>query len=382
MKGNVENIRVGINADGYPEKRNIIDVAPFQIVKVRDLMKTLDYAYFRLMKKNHPVWHNRFTDAGLSRVHIFHFFNAISTGKRPWVVTFENELPRYNTTSRYLMEALARDACKKIIAISQNAFNIQLKVLENYPELKHSIISKMCVMHPPQKLQLPSNSIKNKTLTKIHFTFVGAAFFRKGGKQLLDAFLRLKKEKPEVHLHVVTTFAKDHWLDEEYGPADIDTCKKLINENAGFITHYNHLPNEAIIELLKKTNVAVFPSFGETYGYFTLEAQACGCPVITTNSWAFTECNNNERGWVLDLPIAMVNGGKRADIGTAEKKKAYSRELTDKIFKTMLDICNNPAVIHQKSLKCLEYIEENHSPEKYKEELAGVYLSALNKKVK
>src|SRR5688572_15434842 len=102
------NITVGINTAGYPEKRNIIDSRPphVRIKQVKDLMKGIDYLYFKARNKNHRFFHNVFKDFGTGRVDLYHFFNVISLGKTPWIVTFENELPRHNHQSAYLVKKL------------------------------------------------------------------------------------------------------------------------------------------------------------------------------------------------------------------------------------------------------------------------------------
>lgn len=368
---------IGINADGYPEKRNIIVPCPqgFKTKKVRDLLKLMDYLHFKLKRKNHRFFHNAFYDFNLGQVDLYHFFNTISLGKTPWVVTFENELPRFNADSKKLLKALAGSSCKKIIALSYNAKKVQEFHLKKHPEFAEQIMDKLIVLHPPQKLisSTPHKFVKGETLKLI---FIGASFFRKGGKELVDAFFELAKVYSNLHLTIVSSFSIDHWFDEEYSSNDIANYKQLILQSDK-ITYHSHIQNDKVLELLQHSHMAFLPSYGETFGYSVLEAQACGCPVVTTNSWAFNEFNNDELGWVLDMPTIEVNGGLRADIGTVQKKHAYAKLLEQKIKDAIESVVLNPEQIEQKSVKVIQQIREQYSVQNYSEKLKTIYGEAL-----
>jgi glycosyltransferase involved in cell wall biosynthesis len=369
---------VGINSTGYNETRNIIVPTPdfAEVRKTLDLMKMIDFAYFKIRKKNHLFFHNTYLDAGFKNFDLLHFYNTVSLGKRPWIVTYENDVPRHNPDSRYLLKKLAGDACKQIIAMTQNAFNIESAFLDNYPDLKDKILAKITILPPPQKLYVEEKKLIGNE--KIQFTFVGGAFFHKGGKEMLLAFIRALQEVKNIHLNIVSAFAFTYWYDSEYSSKDILEMKQIMSANNEHITYHASLPNDKIIELFKNSHVGLLPSFGETYGYSVLEAQACGCPVITNNSWAFPEFNSNESGWLLDLPTSIVKGGLRSDIGTAEKKAAFSKLMIEKLVQTILHIASNPGEVETKSAKAIENIRCNHSVEKHRAILADFYLKAIS----
>lgn len=373
-----DQIVVGINSTGYNERRNIIVPKPdnVEIKKMLDLMKVLDFAYFKIFKKNHLFLHNVYCDLGLKKADIFHFYNAVSTGKRPWFVTYENDVPRHNPDSRYLLKKLVGSSCKQIISMTKNAYNIESHYLDRHPDLKEKILNKIIILPPPQELYVDKKKeIQNQ---KIHFTFVGGTFFHKGGKELLFAFIKLLNEFKNVHLNIVSAFAFTKWYDTEYTLKDVHEMKTLISQFPDSISHFESLPNDAIIELFKNSHVGLLPSYGETYGYAVLEAQACGCPVITTNAWAFSEFNSNESGWLLDLPTITERGGLKFDVSDLEKKKKFSAILEQRLFETMVEICTNTDIIQKKSAVAIQNIREKHSVENHRATLSKFYQDALS----
>lgn len=53
---------------------------------------------------------------------------------------------------------------------------------------------------------------------------------------------------------------------------------------------------------MKNSHVGLLQTWSDTYGYSVLEFQACACSVITTDLRALPEINNNEVGWLIELP--------------------------------------------------------------------------------
>ena len=58
--------------------------------------------------------------------------------------------------------------------------------------------------------------------------------------------------------------------------------KKII-KGSDWITHYETLPNDYVLELMREQHVGLLPTWSDTYGYSVLEFQGIGVPVITTN---------------------------------------------------------------------------------------------------
>jgi len=155
---------------------------------------------------------------------------------------------------------------------------------------------------------------------KNYFLFVGTIQPRKNLERIITAFAKL------IHLGGVSLdFARDKqahlrgagdlqfviagqkgWMsDEIYG-----LPKKLGIENR--VKFLGYVPDEKLPELYSGAIALVFPSLFEGFGLPILEAQACGCPVITSNVSSMPEVAG--LGAILVDPYDIddiVNGMKR-----------------------------------------------------------------------
>jgi glycosyltransferase involved in cell wall biosynthesis len=102
----------------------------------------------------------------------------------------------------------------------------------------------------------------------------------KNVKSLIEAFSRLPAElRSRQHLVLVGDVNRNTALQEfvkEHGIA-----KKTVF--AGIV------PDSQLVALYQQASVFVFPSFYEGFGLPVLEAMACGCPVITSNTSSLPE---------------------------------------------------------------------------------------------
>lgn len=370
---------IGTNQISYPQIRNFIDLPHgYSFIEERDVFTIFLNQYFRLTKKVHPLYQFLHYHPGFSRVKLRHFFNTISFNKTPWIVTFETTIPRLGNAPNWIyrkaINCLASDSCKKIIAISQNAYNLQLDYLEkNYPQCLDVIKNKMMVMHPPQKLLLKSYSDKKTPVYKIVFTIVGSDFFRKGGLEVLNVFNRLIPSYPQLQLNIVSTM--------EYGDYASQTTKMdylkamgIIENYPNNISHFEILSNSEVLDLFKKSHIGLLPTWGETYGYSVLEAQAAGCPVISTNLRALPEINNNKIGWVIEVPMLENRNGK---IGNKKERKTFQDSLESNLKAYILEILQAPQLIKDKAINGLANLKIKNSIENNANILAGIYKSIL-----
>lgn len=128
------------------------------------------------------------------------------------------------------------------------------------------------------------------------------------------------------------------------------------------------------MQILCNSHVALLPTYADTYGYFVLEAQACGCPVISTDIRALPEINNNECGWVINVP---KDGNGNAIINTQEQRQAFSANLQEKLESIVQKIICNPAVILDKGQKALGQIKTKHSPHLHANSLLAIYSQEI-----
>lgn len=364
-------IRVGTTSLGYNHQRNFISL-PFQDIyfsKVHDFNKIISYTKYKLTGKVDYKMINRFNDWGLNNVHLYHFFNTLTPVKKPWLVTYETTLPRSEPYFTKGYEWMSSKFCKRIIAFSQRAYNAQMNLLSKQASYKEAISQKMVVLPPTQKVL--TNGIFKKEIDEVVFTFAGSAFYRKGGWELIQAFERLKQFNPKIKLIVISKLEKGGYKDGHITNEMQRETESILTTNP-LIQYHSYLPNERVLEILKFSDVGILPSWGETYGYFILEAMASGCSVIAPNVSPFPEFVSSEWGWLIDVNTRIMNG-----LEISNPTPENSEMMIKGIIKTVHDILNDPQTLLEKRRAALERISNTHNPYKAARFLEDIYRTSI-----
>lgn len=331
---------------------------------------------------------NQFEDFDLNRVDVLHFSNGISYGRTPWVSSFETILPRFshlvtrhqgkekpkltldNLTHRGL-EALAGKSCLKILAWSQASARMEHDLLADFPsEYNQAILDKLQVLHPPQQPLIEEVRPHDYRQAPLQFMLVGAAFFRKGGREILQAFEKLvRQEDLPLKLVIVSALRLEPYAAHET-EADAAWARQKIAENADWIEYYPQLPNAEVLERMKQTDVGLLPSYADTYGLSVLEAQACGKPVITTDIRALPEINSEQVGWLIKVP---KNDLGEALYTTPEERAELSHAIQAGLEEIIRRIADEPNQIAAKGAAALQRIRQEHDPLAYADALRKVY---------
>jgi glycosyltransferase involved in cell wall biosynthesis len=288
--------------------------------------------------------------------------------------------PRYFTENNDRLNAgfnaLKSDACKKIIAMSDAAYQYQKSFLESH-DVKNTevILNKTITILPAQKPNIQSAIDKKLNPTKFIITAVASnGFFRKGGREIVNAMDYLIDKKFDIHLHLISNFdygdyasksTKDEW----------EIVMKKINKLSSHITCYRNISNEKVIELFKQSHLGLLPTYADSFGYSVLESQSCACPVLSTDVFALPEINNNEIGWLIEVE---KHPNRNAIINTVEERLKFSKRLESGLIESISHIYQNTEELKTKSYKCLEHINVQHSPLKNAQVLEGFYNKILN----
>jgi glycosyltransferase involved in cell wall biosynthesis len=328
--------------------------------------------------------HQDFRSALHRQVDVLHLFNQVSFGRTPWVTTFESVVPRYRSMLNPAMWAasvgdarvqtalklLASTTCRGLIAMSSCNFRMQQRVLDLAPRYADAIQSKMHVLHPPQKLLVSQQHPRNVEISgPMRFVLVGASFHRKGGREVLDVLGRLRREGFDLHLTLVSSIQLDPYASGETA-ADLLSAREEIAANRHWITHHDSLPNDAVLQIMRESHVALLPTYADTYGFSVLEAQACSCPVISTNVRALPEINSSEAGWLIEVPRNMHG---EALYATAQERRDLSAHIAAGLENVVRDIFANPGQILAKSQGAIRRIREKHDPAAFSEKLLAIY---------
>jgi glycosyltransferase involved in cell wall biosynthesis len=319
----------------------------------------------------------------LNKVDILHFFNAVNYGNKPWLTTSEYVIPRYfsanASTTKKGLNTLLKPNFKKLISMSEAAHNHQLNFLKNnFPEYYDAVAEKMMVLLPSQKKLL--NSIDEKTTNPNFLTFTivaSTSFFGKGGREILNAFDVLLQKKYTLKLNIISKFEYGDWASKTT-KQDYEHALKIIEKYPENIKAYNYLENGKVLQMFKETDIGLLPTYADTFGYSVLESQANGCPVISTNVFAIPEINNNNLGWMIDVP-KIENGN--AKIQTEEERKFFSKTLQDGLIQHIENIYNNPQLVKQKAENCLLHIVQNHNPNHNATVIENIYDEIMSGKI-
>lgn len=338
--------------NGYNEVRNFIkpNSHKTKYLRKRDVFNFLVNLSFKVTGKGyHPLFKGLFFNPFINKNKEFHFFNTILIGNNPFEVTFETTLPRLGKAPKWLyklaINQLVKPNCKKIYALSKCAYNLQKEYLQNeWPKYYAKILAKMEVKLPYQEPIISDYSEKKLPPDQIIFTIVGADFFRKGGMEVLLAFDQLIPTHPQLQLNIVSTLNYGDYATNTTA-ADQKAALQIIQKYPKNIHHFPSLPNSKVIELYKNSHVGLLPTWADSFGYSVLEAQAAGCPCITTDIRALPEINNDDIGWVINLQNTVYS-------------KANSQQLSKSITLAIRDILNNFNQIGIKGNMCFNKFQK------------------------
>lgn len=377
----MKKIKVGTIGLSYNHRNNFYNL----LLNSVEYRKDIDWlSPYRFLLRSKPL-KRVFGNTVLRNVHfhpfqksieLFHFFNTVSFSNTPWITTYETFLPRWGM-SELGIRRLASDSCKGLVAMSNCAKEIQLKKLEEeFPEYLNSIKSKITVIHPSQKPILNTWKDKNLDLEgKLIFTLVGNDFFRKGGREVLEVFCVLIESGANLELRIISNLKFGDYASR----TTTDDKKWAFEQMAKYpnrIIHFQNISNAEVIRLMKETHVGLLPTYADTFGYSVLEFQATACPVISTNIRALPEINNQEKGWIIEVPKDKYGEGK---FRTSEDRSILSDQLKRGLRTAVQEIISNPILIQEKGNKALNSLSVLNCPEKNGEQYLSLYKKALGR---
>jgi glycosyltransferase involved in cell wall biosynthesis len=390
------SMKIGYTGNNYPEKRNIVGrVAEVEYVNVNK------YNAFAYINKFNFWWKKRagkdliksdyyqFKSLLKPSVNGIHFFNSVSYSSTPYITTFETVLPYFDVLKKDFkhtddwsqlmveqhileaMEALASENCKGVLALSNSTKKIQEIVLAHYPQYASKILNKLSILHPPQEAV---NYHARSFGGVFQLVFVGRAFYRKGGQELIHALTKIQKEIP-IHLHLISS------LDLESGWPGITNVqvaedKKWLKDQS-WISFHEAMPNAHLLTLFGQCHLGFLPTWQDTYGYSVLEMQSRGCPVVSTMIRSLPEINPIDVGWQIEHPVNQW--GEWRELPTSRESE-LSESLANEIYSCVKEILANPQALETKGRASVARIQKEHSPERHSQILSDLYQRMFGKK--
>jgi glycosyltransferase involved in cell wall biosynthesis len=148
---------------------------------------------------------------------------------------------------------------------------------------------------------------------KLSLLFVGRLQPSKGVFELIEIFRRLLKESPNLRLTIV-------------GEGDIsDKIKATIFKHhlQNKVVLTGSLPYKDVFKYYRSSTIFVFPSKSEIFPLVSMEAMACGLPVVTSDIPSLRESTGGNaillplddiNAWVENIKMLLGNGNLRREM--------------------------------------------------------------------
>lgn len=288
------------------------------------------YAIESLKKNDFDVFHPTYYDT--------YFLNYI--GKKPFVLTIHDMIhekypsffrgdPTINNKKKLIEEA------NKIITISENTKNDLLNIYNNINPQKIEVIHHGNSITDQRNIDNVKIDLPNKYLL-----FLGKRNGYKNFENFIKAIQSAVKNDQDLKVLCVG------------GGSFTELEKKLFKKiNIEKSVMQREVSDIELIEVYKNAIAFVFPSLYEGFGMPILEAYACNCPLICSNTSSFPE-------------IAM------------EGASYFNPNNIDSIKNSIEKVLNNP-VYRQKLIRRGSEIEKKFSWQKTKDATISLYESLV-----
>jgi glycosyltransferase involved in cell wall biosynthesis len=139
------------------------------------------------------------------------------------------------------------------------------------------------------------------------------------------------------------------------------------------VEHHRSMPADGVVQLLKQSDYYLLPTYGDTFGYSVLEAQACGSIPIVTNVRSLPEIVTEADGFIVSLDL-----DRDRDAHTVMSRTAMDARILDSlsdILRACLMQCRDER--RRKSSLAQARLAARHAPITHAGRIAMIYEAAL-----
>jgi glycosyltransferase involved in cell wall biosynthesis len=311
---------------------------------------------------------------------LLHTFNQIPISRHPFIISFENELPRYlDQTSAWMHRAglalLRSRRCRLLLALSEVAARVARERFQSRgaPDVAAKVgVFRGGIGLPPETL-VPQ---KERGRGPLKLLFVGGDVFRKGIGPAVRAVERCRRGGLEVELSVVSKIGgRAGYTAREYTSSVQELRRKL--EELPFIQHYEGLPNPRVREEMRRHDALVFPTFDESLGWVVVEAGLEGLATIATNIFAIPELIDDRRTGAL-VKLELGAESRWQGMWETGERRRQAVELADGIIEEGItgileELVREPSLLSEWGEAARRKMMELYHPARAAEELERIY---------
>jgi glycosyltransferase involved in cell wall biosynthesis len=177
----------------------------------------------------------------------------------------------------------------------------------------------------------PGNAEGSSHNQPTRILFVGGDFRRKNGPALLEWF----KQQPSgsCELHIVT--------------------REQVEPMPGIKLYYDMKPNTPeLLNLYQTSDMFILPSLGECFGIATIEAMACGLPVVVTDVGGTADIvSHGENGYIIPAKDMTA-------MNTAMQNLITNLELRVRMGKAGREIVERKFDVERNARRVVEYLKQ------------------------
>jgi len=314
-------------------------------------------------------------------VSLLHTWNSLPISRKPFVVSFECELPRY--LGRILpwqmsfgRKLLSSPRCRRILALSEAAQNKFMLDCEKTGDIE--LIKKTTVFRGGVDLSISAKKDYSMSGT-LKLLFVGTDAVRKGIVPLYRACEKLIEQGIDVKLTFIGGFNDCCYVYGEHIP-DVNALEAELKATK-WIDYQGRVPVLEVLTQMKSHDVLVFPTFDESLGWVPIEAGLLGVPSIATDIFAIPELVEHEKtGYLISINKRRDRRFVGLDTFSSEQYQ-YINEAEKKIEIELITairyLYENREIIEKWGRKAKIKLEKMYSPQIAESQLSKIYELAL-----
>lgn len=296
--------------------------------------------------------------------------------KQPWIYTpahfassgtfnyFGIPTPRF-LKMMFVEPYLSRDNLKRLLFKS----NYGMRSLASYGRITSpELIAKSEVVHPIVRRVADEKIIFQND--HINILFVGE-FIGKGGMNVVDAFLRLRK----TFSHIKLTLCSN----ENFQTSDVELKNKYLKKikECPDIEMSFHSRDHLLNNIYPTADIFISPTYREAWGFAIQEAMAFGRPILSTNINAIPEMiEHQHNGILLDIQehpyIKKFKG-----FNIVDPPQDLMTYMTDEIYVHLEKMITDFDYRKRLGLAALDTARTKFSPEQRNIRMKKIYEDAL-----